>query len=98
MCTDISRMCCSVSSLRISQIFKQKVRVAEILQYRESRDAGKYPLSPHIDQERNQSKFLPSEFGTFLPWESERLPREGNAEQEMHPRHQTDLSHPAQFK
>lgn len=45
MCTDISRMCCFVSSLRISQIFKQEGRVAEILQYRKGRDAGKDPLS-----------------------------------------------------
>lgn len=41
MCTDISRMCCFVSNLRILQVFKQKVRVAVILQYRNRRDAGK---------------------------------------------------------
>lgn len=77
-------MCCFVSSLRISQVFKQEVSVAIILQYRNRRDAGKYPLSPHPVQGRNQSKFFPSDFGTFLPRESERLPREGNAEQERH--------------
>lgn len=98
MCTDISRMCCFVSSLRISQIFKQEARVAEILHYRNRRDAGKYRLSPHPVQGRNQSKFFPSKFGTFLPWESERLPREGNAGPEKHPRHQTDFSHPPQLK
>lgn len=98
MCTDISRMCCFVSSLRISQIFKQEARVAEILHYRNRRDAGKYRLSPHPVQGRNQSKFFPSKFGTFLPRESERLPREGNAGPEKHPRHQTDFSHPPQLK
>lgn len=40
MCTDSF-----VSSLRISEIFTQEGRVAEILQYRKGRDAGKYPLS-----------------------------------------------------
>lgn len=46
---------------------------------------------------RNKSKQVFSEFGTFLPWESERLPREGNAEQK-YPRNQTNLSHPPQLK
>lgn len=98
MCTDISRMCCFVSSLRISEIFKQEVKVAEILQYRNRRDTGEYPLSPHPVQGGHQSKFFPSKFGTFLPGESERLPRERNAGQEKHPRHQTNFSHCPQLK